>query len=351
MRKPLLAIGAVVLLSACAQVPETTIVSGSSSSHDINASTPAQRIESERGRRTDSVLTLEQMREVRATRSSTSGDTERLRAPALRDNALRYGAQGGLAHGSRQIQNALRDRATELGRIYDFNALLIRQPSLPGGILPPVIVESQEPMEQQDGGRTLRVADRFYEILQQARFVSAAPLWQTYLDMEQYTRFPEQPAEPLPRTEAEREMWRRFVTEGWNEGLEQAIEIFQANMRRLQRDFVGMTRYARLLEEGKVSAPVVADANLGTTGTGQNMRVDDRVFRITRDPRLNVSNPREWSPAIGGANVGQSSVPQGSGQPVPRTSEAVRGGRIQPTPASQPRAVNSMEMPPTNSSR
>src|SRR5690606_25579877 len=55
--------------------------------------------------------------------------------------------------------------------------------------------------------------------------------------------------------------------------------------------------YKVLLEEGKVSPPVLAEGNLGTTGTGQDMRVNDRAIRITQDPTLQVS-PRDWSASV-----------------------------------------------------
>ena len=241
----------------------------------------------------------------------------------------------------------MRNRATELGRTYDFNSLLMRQRGGGGTVLPPVIVEMREASEIQEGGRTQRVADTVYEIVQQARLVQAAPLWQTYLDMEACcSRAPEAPSEPLPRSDAERELWRRYVTEGWNEGLTQSTDIFQSNMRRLQRDFVGMTRYARLVEEGKVSPPVVADTNMGVTGTGQNMRVNDTVIRITRDPRLNVGPGRDWRPAVSDVPVGEGAVPTGEPQPQPRTAEQVRGGRI--VPGSRPGRMPSAAVTPSD---
>lgn len=230
--------------------------------------------------------TLAQMIDRMPVKKDDSGEKEgdKLRQPAMRDAALSYGARGGLAWTSRGINEMLRARSAELTKTYDFNRVMIRTPSQ-ATILPPVISEASETYETSDAGKTLRVADKVYEIVEQARFSSNAPLWHSYL-IRSYTS-PEPPPDTLlPKSDGERDAWRRWITEGWEMGNKQAQEIFEADMRRLERDFVGMVRYKSLLEEGKVSAPVVAEGNLGVTGTGQDMRVNDRALRITKDPTL-----------------------------------------------------------------
>lgn len=217
---------------------------------------------------------------------------DKLRQPAMRDAALSYGARGGLAWTSRGINEMLRSRSTELSKTYDFNRVLIRTPSQ-ATILPPVISEASETYETSDAGKTLRVADKVYEIVEQARFSPVAPLWHSYL-VRSYTSPEAPPDSLLPKSDGERDAWKRWITEGWEMGNKQAQEIFEADMRRLERDFVGMVRYKALLEEGKVSAPVVAEGNLGVTGTGQDMRVNDRALRITKDPTLQTST-KGWT--------------------------------------------------------
>ena len=325
------------VLYGCAVVPPTPIVT-SNSDVGINVSTPAQRIEDPKRDGKDRLLSLDELKEAKSVSPSSSDTKDKLSAPALRDNALRYGSQGGLAWGTRQIQQLLRERSTELGRTYDFNALAVRNRGGSAVLLPPVISE-MSPAEIQDGGRTFRAADHYYEIIQQQRLVQRAPIWQTYLDMEACCgKSPEEPSEPLPKTSSERDAWRKYVTEGWNEGLIQSREIFESNMRLLQRDFTGMARYMKLVEEGKASVPVIADSSLGTTGNGQNMRINDTVTKITRDAHLNVSSSKDWRPAVNGETVGEDSVPTGEVQPQPRTDEATRRGRI--VPNSRPGSIN-----------
>lgn len=258
-------------------------------------------------------MSLAEMQNVQAAPRDRQvvSDADRLRAPALRDAALAYGARGGLAWASKQMNEMLEARAAELSRTYDFNRFLIRAQGGDVKLLPPVISESRDTYEQQDAGRTLRAADRYYQILEQARFAPVAPLWHTYL-VRTYTP-PERPSDDfmLPKNDGERDLWKRFVAEGWEKGVEQAREIFRNDLRRLERDYTGMIRYSELLEKGMVSAPVVADQNLGVTGSGQNMRQNDRVYRITQDPRLNVQRPGDWQAPVSGADPTEAATPPG----------------------------------------
>jgi defect-in-organelle-trafficking protein DotC len=232
---------------------------------------------------------------------------DKLRRPALRDAALSYGAKGGLAWASRQINRILESRAGELSRIYDFNRFIIRE----GGttVLPPVIVEARDNYEQQDAGRTLRVADRYYRIIAQARFAPVAPLWHSYLIMSFSP--PGKPEDSLLPKDNERELWQKSVAEGWDHGVQQAIDTYRLNLRRLNRDYLGMIRYSELLEKNMVSPPIVASENLGVTGTGLDMRQNDQVFRITSDPRLNVEHPSTYHAPVSDETPVEAATPPG----------------------------------------
>lgn len=244
---------------------------------------------------TDPVPTLKEIMNQRPVSDEEFVDKEdRLRAPAMRDAALSYGARAGLSWASREINKTLQARAAELTRTYDFQHLLIKGPH-GAHILPPVISEALDTWESFDAGKTLRVADASYEIIEQARFTPVAPLWQGYL-VRDYS-VPEPPPNALlPRNAGERDAWKRWVSEGWDMGIQQANEIFDADLKRLERDLMGMLRYKKMLEENKVSAPILAEGNLGVTGTGQDMRVNDRAMRITRDPVLEL-DPGKWNAA------------------------------------------------------
>ncbi len=309
IRALLLAAAAPVALAACAPVtpPTTSVLPSTSDRADVNQPRQPMGLPGTTGGTTASLAEMQELRG--STRRAETAEADRLRGAALRDNALSYGAQGGLAWASKEINSMLERQASNLGQTWDFNRMLIRQP---GGVavLPPVISEGRDTYEQSDAGRTLRVADRYYEIVDQARFAPTAPLWQEYL-VRNFTPPRTPPADILPKDDAERELWRRYVAEGWAEGEKQAREIFRLDLARLERDHTGMIRYSELLERGQVSAPVVASQALGTTGSGQNMRVGDTVNRITRDPRLNVQRPSEWQALPSNTDATTAATPPG----------------------------------------
>jgi defect-in-organelle-trafficking protein DotC len=237
---------------------------------------------------------------------------DKLRIPAMQEAALSYGARAGLAWSTREINKVLEGNSPSLSRTYDFQRLMIKGPN-DVMVSPPVISEARDTWESSDAGKTLRVADTVYEIIRQATFSPVAPMWQSYLISD--FKEPEAPPQALsPRDNDEVERYRNWVREGWKKGEEQAKEIFDANMNRLNRDFTGMVRYRSLLEEGKVAPPVLAEGNLGVTGTGQDMRVNDRAIRITRDPSL-VIKPNTWdaSPTSTDNNGKQVGVDRSNG--------------------------------------
>jgi defect-in-organelle-trafficking protein DotC len=213
-----------------------------------------------------------------------------LRQDALRDTAIAIGAQGGLAWRAERIDCVLKQQQQNLNKIYNFTAMLLNK-----NILPPVLEEGRDPLNIANC-ETIRAADVIYRIITPPCFVSLAPTWRQYLWMH-YEKPDDPHASLLPKTRAEAAMWNCFVREGWQKGVDQADEIFTANLMRLNRDFKGMVLYHKLYAQNMVSAPFVAQADLGVTGDDREMRVNDRVLRITDTARLNV-NSQTWQAAV-----------------------------------------------------
>lgn len=205
-----------------------------------------------------------------------------LRAQALRETALSIGARGGLAERASQINATLIGYEPVLARVFPFSGIL-----LDDNILPPVLIEARNVLNLS-GGDAIRIADRNYKIIAQARFVTAAPTWREYLWMAY--EMPDLPDRSLlPRNKPERMMWERDLEEGWQAGSRQADLIYTENINRLVRDFKGMILYRRLLAQNMVSEPFVATMDMGVTGDGSDMTINDRVLRITSFPELQTS--------------------------------------------------------------
>lgn len=206
-----------------------------------------------------------------------------LRAHALRETALSLGARGGLAERALQINGTLLNYEPLLDKVFQFNGML-----LDNNVLPPVLVEARNTLNLS-GGDAIRAADRTYKILSQAKFISAAPTWREYLLMSY--DIPTMPDRSLlPRNKPERIMWENDLEEGWRAGLQQAELIFVENINRLVRDYKGMILYRNLLAQRIVSEPYIATLDMGVTGGGNDMTVNDRLLRITSFPQLQADS-------------------------------------------------------------
>lgn len=210
-------------------------------------------------------------------------ELSQIRLKALEDTAMSLSAQGGLAYGSKEIDAYLESKKWYLETTYNFNGMILSH-----GVLPPVLEEGDNSLNLADPN-TIRVADRTYKIIQQAKFVTTPPNWREYLWMS-YTK-PEIPQRTLlPRNDEEIKIWRHAIKVGWEKGIVQSYSIFQQNLARLKRDYQGMILYRKLLEEKMVSPPFVSRTELGVTGDGSDMRVNDQVLRITELPKLQTDS-------------------------------------------------------------
>lgn len=217
-------------------------------------------------------------------------NTTQIRTKALQDTAMSLGARGGLAATSLKINERLEQDKWHLETIYNFNAMMLSH-----GVLPPVLAEGDNSLNLADPN-TIRIADKTYKIISQARFATTPPNWREYLWMS-YSK-PEVPHKfMMPRNEEEKAIWRKAIRVGWEKGIEQAKSIFQQNLARLKRDYYGMILYRKLLQQKMVSAPYVSTTELGVTGDGSDMRINDQVLRITELPKLQT-NSENWKAIV-----------------------------------------------------
>ncbi|MCB9990149.1 MAG: type IV secretory system conjugative DNA transfer family protein [Rhodospirillales bacterium] len=217
-----------------------------------------------------------------------------IRLDAMREAALSYGARGGLAWRTYNIREELKTRSSYLDKVFDFRQLLIPAPS---GLLiePPIVSEQTNAMIIDTGGQEAAVADRVYNISRNANIVSAARDWRNYLWREWGEVTP--PPDILrPNDDYERAFWMDWVLEGWEQGVDQANEIFQQDLDQLTAHYQGMVRYRMLLAQGMVSPPYALQIDRGVTGGGSKMRVGDRAVEITGVPEF-IPGTEKWQPA------------------------------------------------------
>lgn len=235
--------------------------------------------------KTDNLQTLQKL-----SVGGSKAKTGVIRSQSLRDTALSIGARGGLAWRATQINNVLLQHENMLYRLFNFNAMLLDK-----NVLPPVLTDARNTLTL-GGTDTIRIADRTFQIVEQARFVTAVPVWRDYLWLSYAP--PETPDKSLlPKNREEQIVWKKFIDEGWRAGVQQAEIIFKENIARLQRNYKGMILYRTLLAQNIVSPPFVAQLDMGITGGGSDLTVNDRVLRITAFPTLQ-NNGQEWKTEI-----------------------------------------------------
>lgn len=238
----------------------------------------------------DDLVTYEPEGEVKADDSLPID----IRKDAIKEAAISFGARGGLAKRTFEIRSELDLRSRYLDKVFSFNQLLIAAPS---GFLiePPIVSEAMNSMLIDIDGQTAAVSDKIYNIIRNARIVSAPRTWRVYLEREWGEVMP--PPDLLtPQNDEERVVWDEYVRRGWNAGYSQADEIFVSDLARLESDFHGMVRYRMLLAQGMISPPYALQVDRGITGGGDEMRVGDRAVQITGVPEL-VTGAEQWKPA------------------------------------------------------
>lgn len=227
-------------------------------------------------------------------KTQESGMPIDIRRDAMKEAALSYGARGGLAWRTYEIRDEMETRARYMDKVFDFRQLLI--PAQSGLLIePPIISEQLDAMIIDASGQNAAVADQVYNISRNARIVSAPRTWRAYLERHWGDVTP--PPDVLrPETKEERAEWIAWVAEGWEEGVDQADDIFQTDLNKLVADYQGMVRYRNLLAQGMVSPPYALQTDRGVTGGGNEMRVGDRALTITAPPELKPQY-NQWSPA------------------------------------------------------
>ena len=219
------------------------------------------------------------------------------RADMLRTAALTYGAQGGLAAESFAINQMLQRYEPQLDATFNFAPLVLAVGDGQTLMRPPIVTSAQMAFALADNGQVARETSCIYQITEEAQLASAPPNWRSYL-----VRSWSPPMRPtdavLPRTNQEAAYWSLWVAQGWAAGETQAVEIYQDDLGRLERDLIGMARYRVLLRAGLVEPPVVAFSDQAVDGGRDSLHIADQTIRITDQPGLQ-GNASHWEPGVG----------------------------------------------------
>lgn len=211
-----------------------------------------------------------------------------LRGEAIKDMALRMGTSAGLAYQFKNVyEKKIASMSAELDRTYNFEKL-----SISPGALPPVLTQSFGNYEKKSDNLVM-IADSTYSIDQKARMVSVYPTYRDYLQFHfKPSELPD--SQFLPKTSAEKKLWDDYVKKGWEAGVEQAAFVWDNAFATLNRDYEGMILYKQLLANKQITPTVVASSNMGVTGNGSTMSVNQTMVTITDHSEFQ-RNSKKWS--------------------------------------------------------
>ncbi|WP_413484612.1 type IV secretion system DotC family protein [Morganella psychrotolerans] len=224
-------------------------------------------------------------------RTVSSSDISITKYQLLTEAGKTVGFRGGKAERSFEIQDVLERKSPTLDRLYDFRILISNQ-----GWLPPVIDEAIDVAHISSD--QIRTANKVYEILQPARFVSNPPSWRRWL-LIGLSSIPEigPESDVLTENSEQKRVWKNAVRQGWLEGRESADFILEANFNRLTRDYKGMLIYSQLLRQGFITAPIVSDQQQTVSGDKQKLTTGERLRKL-KQPAEFVTDKTKWRPVI-----------------------------------------------------
>lgn len=204
----------------------------------------------------------------------------------IRDAAMIYSSQCALRHYTSIIYSELNSKADILDRSFNFQPLMLDR-----NVVPPVVGQSDRTVDQIDKNHIV-LADRSYQILKHGFFTTVPLTWRDYLIFPLYDPPPPEQM-MLPTNSIEREIWQRYVKEGWIIGKEQAFEMFKNNLNKLNQDYLGMVTFHRLFQQGLMTAPIIQEIENGIIMDKDRMNINHKILSIAQQAFLE-NNTSRW---------------------------------------------------------
>lgn len=219
-----------------------------------------------------------------------------LRRQALKEAAQSYGSQMGYARRAWEIMEILRSHSARLGTVYDFSRVTAAAPAGSGVVVPPVVSRDFAAYEGDLEGTEAAVADEYLTLIRPGTLRPVQPTWRDWLLFG--SSVVKRPALSLwPKDSTERDLFEGWFVEGWQAGMELATAEMSARLDRINRDYVGMLQYRRLVALGMMERIVLREWDHGITGSASEMRIGSRTVRIVSPAEFSL-DPRTWSAAV-----------------------------------------------------
>lgn len=210
-----------------------------------------------------------------------------LRTAAIRQEALRVGAQTGLSMRYQAIIGYLDQNESRLNVLFNF------APFVDGKLLMPAVSKMQDTFSVNEDSGSATIIRNSYTITEEARIISNAPTWRDYL-YQVYDMPEESHYSVLPATPTEIAAWESSVEEGWKAGITMADEVFSDRLASLSKSLEDRYRYQLLLNQGVVTKPVVGVDARTITYNGRTLNVGETIYTVEQ-PANYTASP-SWRP-------------------------------------------------------
>mgnify|MGYP005840709543 CR=1 FL=1 len=164
-------------------------------------------------------------------------------------------------------------------------------------MLPPIVEESNDYLGKQSNNSMVKTTKR-WKIVKDARVVINVPTWRDYF-LENVTGEPNEISNALiPKTGQEKKYAEKGRDKGTIDGEAYAVTIFQTNLDKLKKDYLGMITYKKLELQNIVGKPVLAMSKEPFIYSNKNkeLMVDTNRYLITQESSF--QRHEDWKPVV-----------------------------------------------------
>lgn len=209
----------------------------------------------------------------------------------LKALALQTGMYHGYVDEYKKINELLERRSSHFEKLYNFRVLLIE-----GNLIPPVVVKAKNVYENM-GDDSFRTVSSIYRIRKPAKVSYNSPNWRDYLMADwELIDMPFLPNELKPKNSKEKNIWKEYVSQGYEKGVAHARNLMSLMLARLNEDFNGMVLAHRLYELNMIEFSTLTSMNKGAVVTAKEININDKVVKLNSNDVF--KSPENWKPMI-----------------------------------------------------
>lgn len=218
-----------------------------------------------------------------------AGIVAAMRPKTIKEAAYTVGMQNGVSWCYGNITTLLDKVNDALDRIFDFRGVMYSE-----FVTPAIILKADDSYIIKDSKTAIR-SKTTYRIHKLAKIVSRPPDWRDYL-WHDFDAMSEVNKVLHPKDEKELNLWQTAIINGWNDGVDHAINTFEVNMNKLIRDYIGMSRAHILAANKMIEEPTIATGRKAVHKGKNCIDINQEIIRITTDTKF--TDKKEWDPSI-----------------------------------------------------